>query len=79
MFYYAADGHLMAVEVESGESFVAGAAVPLFEFRAGNAQPSLAPYAVTGDGQRFLLNAIVEIEPNAPPTVVLNWTAEVKR
>lgn len=79
LYYYAADGKLMAARVESGASFVAGAAVPLFEFRAGNSVTSLAPYAVTGDGQHFLLNAIVETEPNAPLTVVINWAAGVKK
>jgi hypothetical protein len=53
--------------------------VPLFEFRAGTSNAFFAPYAVTGDGQRFLLNATVETEVAAPLTVVVNWTAEVKR
>jgi hypothetical protein len=34
---------------------------------------------VTTDGQRFLLNAIVENETAAALTVVSNWTAELKR
>src|SRR5262249_60037479 len=80
LFYYSSDGKLMAAPVESGESFAAGASVSLFEFRAGNSGVgSAAPYAVTADGQRFLLNAIVESEAAAPLTVVLNWTAELKR
>jgi hypothetical protein len=74
LFYYAGDGKLMAAPVRSGESFEEGAAVSLFEFRAG--PPSFfAPYAVTADGQRFLINAVVETEPNAPLTVVVNWAA----
>jgi eukaryotic-like serine/threonine-protein kinase len=80
LFYYAADGKLMAAPVQRGESFEVGAAIALFEFRAGNALTSIrAPYAVTADGQRFLINAVVETEPNAPLTVVVNWTAGVKR
>ena len=54
------------------------AAVSLFEFRAGTLQ-NYRPYAVTGDGQRFLINTVVETEPNAPLTVWLNWTAGVKK
>ena len=50
-------------------------AVSLFEFRSGTAQTLYPPYAVTADGQRFLINAIVETEPNAPLTVVVNWAA----
>jgi len=37
------------------------------------------PYAVTANGQRFLINAVVETEPNAPLTVWVNWTAGVKK
>jgi serine/threonine protein kinase/Tol biopolymer transport system component len=79
LFYYSSDGKLMAVPVESGESFAVGAAVTLFEFRSGSSGPAVVPYAVTADGQRFLLNAIVENETTAALTVVSNWTAELKR
>jgi Tol biopolymer transport system component len=79
LFYYATDGKLMAAPVQSGENFAASAAAPLFEFRAGNANAFFAPYAVTGDGQRFLLNATMETEMSAPLTVVFNWTADIKR
>jgi eukaryotic-like serine/threonine-protein kinase len=80
LFYYAADGKMMAVPVERAERFEVGAALALFEFRAGNVLTGLrAPYAVTADGQRFLINAVVDTEPNAPLTVVVNWAAEVKK
>jgi len=79
LFYYSSDGKLMAVPVESGESFAAGAAVALFEFRAGSSGVAIVPYAVTADGQRFLLNAIVENDTAGSLTVVLNLTAELKR
>ena len=75
LFYYANDGKLMTVLVGSGESFEVGAAVVLFEFRSGSISPSIAPYTVTGDGRRFLVNAIVDAEPRAPLTVVVNWAA----
>src|SRR5262245_1582882 len=78
LFYYAADGKLMSASVRSGESLEVGAPVPLFEFRAGTL-PGFTPYAVTGDGQRFLINAVVETEPNAPLTVWVNWAAGLKR
>ncbi len=68
----------MATPVRSGESFEVDAPVSLFEFRAGTT-PLITPYAVTADGQRFLINALVETEPNAPLTVVVNWTAGVKK
>src|SRR5262249_19925852 len=77
LFYYAADGKLMAAPVRSGESIEVGAPISLFEFRAATVQ-IYTPYAVTKDGQRFLINAAVE-EPNAPVMVWTNWTAGVKK
>src|SRR5262249_40969831 len=56
LFYYAGEGKLMAAPVRTGESFKIDAAVSLFEFRAGTFA-SNTPYAVTRDGQRFLINA----------------------
>jgi Tol biopolymer transport system component len=79
LFYYAGDGKTMAAPVRSGESLEVGAMVPLFEFRAGTLQATITPYAVTADGQRFLINAVVDTEPNAPLTVVVNWTADLKK
>ena len=78
LFFYAADGKLMSAPVRNGESLETGAAVSLFEFRAGTV-PGFPPYAPTADGQWFLINAVVESEPNAPLTVVVNWTTEVKK
>ncbi|HEX4946668.1 MAG TPA: protein kinase [Blastocatellia bacterium] len=79
LFYYASDGKLMAVPVVSGDSCEMGTAVPLFEFRSGSNAPATTSYTVTGDGQRFLVNAVVDAEPRAPLTVVLNWTVEAKK
>src|SRR5262245_27685085 len=79
LFYYSGDGKLMAAPVRSGESFDTSAPVALFEFRAGVALTRYASYAVTGDGQRFLINEIVDMEPNAPLTVVTKWMAGVKK
>src|SRR5262245_8600451 len=79
LFYYSGDGWLMAAQVKSGESFDVGAAVSLFEFRNGTSLAAFAPYTVARDGQRFLINAVVEMEPNAPMTVWVNWAAGLKR
>jgi len=78
LFYYTGDGKLMAAQVSSGENFKMDAPVSLFEFRSGTIQ-EFSPYAVTADGQRFLINTIVDTEPNAPLTVVVNWAAGVKK
>jgi hypothetical protein len=79
LFYYAGNGKLMSAPVKSGESFEVGAPTLLFEFRPGPVELSIAPYAVTADGKRFLINAVVETESNAPLTVVVNWAAGVKK
>ena len=79
LFYYAADGQLMAVPMRLGDKAVqVGAPVPLFKARM-----LLGPvtslgfnpqYDVTADGQRFLLNVPVD-DSISSVTVVLNWTA----
>jgi Tol biopolymer transport system component len=74
LFYLAANGKLMAVEVKANPSGLEfSAPKPLFDAH------STARYAVTGDGQRFLMSTPVEESTTAPITVILNWTAEAKR
>jgi serine/threonine protein kinase len=81
LFYISADGKMMAVEVKAGSTFAAGATKPLFDTPLRELTDSLQPfdsYAVSRDGQRFLINDFTET--SAPPlTVVLNWTADLKR
>jgi Tol biopolymer transport system component len=78
LYYHAPDGKLMAAQAPRGASFKVGATEALFDFRAsGNLSDPY--YSVTRDGQRFLLSAIVETEPNAPLTVMVNWNAELKK
>src|SRR5262245_19812903 len=79
LFYYSGDGKLMAAQVRIGESFEMDEPVSLFEFLAGVQFRRYASYAVTRDGQRFLINEVVNLEPNAPLTVVTNWTVGVKK
>ena len=59
-------------------TFEAGPPRVLFEFRSGSPVP-FRPYAVAADGQRFLLNTIVDESGGAPLTVVVNWAAGLKR
>ncbi len=78
LYYYAPDGKLMAVEVKSGAVFEAGVPAPLFSFRSGSI-PTVAPFAASADGQRFLISTISDESGGAPATVVLNWTADIKK
>ena len=77
IFYLAPDNKLMAAEVNGpGASLVIGAVRPLFE---AHPYESGYVYDATADGQRFLVNSVVEQKASAPITMVLNWTADLKR
>jgi hypothetical protein len=70
IFYTGPDNRLMAVAVTlpaEGANVQPGTPVPLFTMPAGS------PYAVTPDGQRFLVNVPVGEAIVPPITVVLNW------
>jgi eukaryotic-like serine/threonine-protein kinase len=72
--FYNSGGKLMAVEVKSSSSgFEPGVPKLLFE-RSGS-----GIFDVSGDGQRFLIPILVEESSPEPITVVLNWTADLKR
>ena len=67
----------MAVPIRlasNGQPPEPGAPVPLFTTRVGGAVqfPWTQQYAVSSDGQRFLMNTVTE-EAAMPITVILNW------
>ena len=69
----------MAVDVNAAKSFENGTPHKLFEFRSGNGLLTVAPYAPSADGQKFLLNMLVDESNGAPLTVVINWTGTLKK
>ncbi len=80
LFYLAEDGGLMGVDVKADSTFEAGAPRPLFHARFPTASaPFLRTYSVTSDGQRFLVTRVMEEDKAIPITVVLNWTADLKK
>jgi hypothetical protein len=80
LFYIAADRTLMAVPVKAESTFEAGIPVPLFRAPvSAGIVPYPATYDVSADGQRFLMNAIVEEAPVSRVAVVVNWEAELKK
>jgi Tol biopolymer transport system component len=82
LFYIAPDGKLMAVEVKTSPKFDFGIPKALFAPRIyGTSITTGFRYAVAADGKRFLINTVAEAEgpETAPVTVVLNWTAGLKR
>ena len=78
LFYRSADRNLMAVSVKSGATFEAGVAKSLFPVAVAAGGFGRQSYAVTNDGQRFLVAASVG-EKSVPLTVVLNWQVMLKK
>jgi eukaryotic-like serine/threonine-protein kinase len=79
LFYLAADGTMTTVAAGAGRSFEAGMPRALFHVNAWRGTNNQV-YAVTKDGQRFLVNTTSQRSSSmAPLTVVLNWTAAIHR
>jgi Tol biopolymer transport system component len=80
LFYVSSDKKMMAVEVKGeGANFDASAPKPLFDLRIPAFNAASAQFAVSKDGQKFLVPSMVEEITSVPIAVVSNWTANVKR
>ena len=78
IFYLSPDNKLMTAAVNGkGASFEVRVVKPLFETRI--VLGGRYEYAVSADGQRFLINTAPEQAESAPITVVVNWTAGLKK
>jgi eukaryotic-like serine/threonine-protein kinase len=80
LFYLSGDKKLMAAEVKTGSSFEARDPVVLFQTRSRQriSSQDMFSYSVSRDGNRFLINTIVD-EPNAAPfSITLNWAADLE-
>ncbi|MBI4468185.1 MAG: protein kinase [Acidobacteria bacterium] len=76
LFFQTRDDKFMAVEMRwKGGDLEIGAPRQLFELR----WDSNESYAVSPDGQRFLVNKAVQVKGPAPLTLVTNWTAGLKK
>ena len=78
LFYIGLDERLMAVPMEwtpGSDSFEPGRPVALFPTKVGGALQGVMPqqYAVSSDGERFLMNLVLDSDGNQPITVILNW------
>jgi eukaryotic-like serine/threonine-protein kinase len=80
LFYVGGSGGIVAVPVETGATFRAGAPQVLFQVPLLNltAQPRTV-FALSSDGQRILVNHLLEESNRTPITVVANWEAELKK
>ena len=82
LFYLQGDRKLMAAEVKTtgGGRFEAGIPKALFSTKAARGPVGLnAAYAVTADGQHFLIIREGQEPVWQPATVVVNWTAGLKK
>ena len=79
IFYMLLDSKMMAAPVKlspDGQSLETGTLVALFPVRiAGGPLPGInkQQYAVSSDGQRFLVNLAVDEGVASPITLILNW------
>jgi Tol biopolymer transport system component len=82
LFFVASDRKLMAVAVRlsaEGPTLKIGTPNPLFSTRLGDEVQPRAQYAVAADGQRFLMNAVLDDATATPITIVQNWPGGMKK
>jgi serine/threonine-protein kinase len=82
LFYVTPAGAMMAVDVDSRGGLKLGVPRSLFETGLADVTPNIDQYAVTRDGQRFLVARPVDAQDGSfgPRIVVVeNWTEELKR
>ena len=78
LFYIAADDRLMAVPIgfgSNGKTVEPGTPVALFPTNVGSLamNTNRQQYAVSPDGQSFVMNSVVGEAGASPITVILNW------
>jgi len=81
LFYLSPDSKMMAVPVTIGADFDSGTPAALFQATPRQPIPiyDLFVYDVSRDGQRFLIITPVKEAETAPMSVVLDWTAKLKK
>ena len=82
LFYLTPTGTMMAVDVDTRAGLKLGVPRPLFESGLPNPNLTLDQYAVTRDGQRFLVSVPARAREGASAAtmvVVTNWHEELKR
>jgi eukaryotic-like serine/threonine-protein kinase len=78
LFFLAPDGAMMAAGIDASRGFRAGVPQRLFGTGLLSVETN-HPYAVAGDGQRFLIPVMLDAPELAPITAVLNWPARLHR
>jgi len=78
LFYLTPDGALTAVDLKIAETIELGTPRRLFQTRV-NASTFIDQYAVTADGQKFLILTPLAGAAESPITVIVNWVAGLKK
>lgn len=78
LFFLATDGMMKAIDITLGTSPQLGVARDLFKTGL-IPNGSVDQYAVTGDGQRFVIMNPAGQGTEAPPTIILNWEVLLPR
>jgi eukaryotic-like serine/threonine-protein kinase len=73
LFYLGPGSTMMAVTIEQGRGFRASAPRRLFTLPEGLGSPILDEYAVTADGQKFLIAEPMQAGGVQPISVIVNW------
>ena len=79
LFFIAPDKQLMRAGIKRGLELEIEVPQPLFVTRIKHTLEMPQQYDVSPDGQRFLINTLLEEEDAASITLVLNWFEELKR
>lgn len=75
ILYTAFDGRVTSVEIDTSRGLRPGTPRPLFQLPEGTG----FVWDVSADGERFLLNVPVVKSSSVPLSVVVNWTAGLRR
>jgi len=78
LFYVTAERRLAAVPIVAGETFQAGNPSDLFDVSFAPTGVNPYPYAVSANGQRFLVITPEETTSSAAISVVLNWASALR-
>ena len=74
LFYVNAENEVIAVEIlRTGTSISVGRSEKIFK-----RTPIMTEMIAFSDGQRFLINRVIEPSEKDPITLVTNWTAKVE-
>jgi serine/threonine protein kinase len=80
IYYWAMDRNLMAVSLNPSTDFEAALPQPLFKIDFRRAELGWnKQYIPSNDGERFLVNTVLAQAARTPITVVMNWSAELKK